>query len=404
MTGLVLAVNAGSGTVAIQAYEVIRSGIGSEPLWSAAIVRHTDPQRLEVEGAGQRIESEIHGDGIVDAVRPAIDRLVDGPTAVATESQVLAVGHRIVHGGPHLHGPAVITSEVRDALERAASLAPLHNPPALALVDLLRTRLDRSVQVAVVDTGFHHSIPDAARVYGGPREWLDRGLRAYGFHGISHEDASQRAAELLDRPLAECQFITAHFGGGCSATAVRNGRSAATTMGFTPNEGMIMAARSGTVDPGLVTHLMRTDGLSPDDVDELLNRRSGLLGLTGGRTGDITEALARAAAGEPGFALAVEAYLHRARREIGGLRPTLDRLDALVLTGSALDGQPRLRAELCRGLSYLGLELDRAANEAAVGREATDIATDGSDARIILAPSNEERSIARAAIALAGPH
>ena len=402
-----LAVNAGSGSVSVAAFgareeaESVDSHEDLRPVWTMKVVRHASPQRVTIEGDGERRELEIDAPDARSAVAPGLDALWSGPTAVVDGPDAVAcVGHRIVHGGPTLDAPAEIDARVRAAIEAAARFAPLHNPPGLELVELARERLPDARHVACFDTAFHRTIPTAARAYGGPASWLERGLVRYGFHGISHADAARRAARLLGRAPEDANVITVHLGGGCSATAVRGGRSVATTMGLTPADGMVMATRSGAVDPGLLLHLMREDGLDADALETLLEKESGLMGLTRGASGDVGRVRELADAGDADARLAIDVYAHRARREIAALRPALDGLDALVFTGSAVTGEPWLRAAICDGLEYLGVRLD-AARDAAAG-DGDEIGAGGAcgaSVRAYLLHADEDRVIAGAALA-----
>jgi acetate kinase len=266
-----------------------------------------------------------------------------------------AAGHRIVHGGPDLARHTVVDGTVRAALEEAAELAPLHVPPALAVLDAARDALPGIPHVACLDTAFHATMPPAAREYALPRVWRERfGVRRYGFHGLSYAWALARTAELLRRPPEELNLVVAHLGGGCSACAVRGGRGVDTTMGFTPLEGLVMTRRSGTVDPGALLWLQQRHGLSATFLDECLNHRSGLLALSG--TSDDTRDLVRARAdGDEAAGLALEVFVHHCRRGIAAMAASLERLDALVFTGEIGADQPEVREEICSGLPVLGL-------------------------------------------------
>jgi acetate kinase len=273
----------------------------------------------------------------------------------AGDLPISAVGHRLVHGGPRLSQPTVIDDKVRAELEGVARLAPLHVPQALAALDEARTALPDVPHVACFDTAFHAGLPEAARMYALPAEWRERyGLRRYGFHGLSYAWALGHAAELIGRPADEIQVVLTHLGGGCSACAVREGRSVDTTMGFTPLEGLVMCRRSGSVDPGLLLWLQTEHGLDADEIAQTLNRRSGLAGLSG--ISDDTRDLVRArVSGDAAAALALDVFTHYARRGIAAMAASLDRLDALVFTGEIGEDQPEVREEICAGLGVLGL-------------------------------------------------
>jgi acetate kinase len=266
---------------------------------------------------------------------------------------VALVGHRVVHGGPNLTETTEIDDAVLTELRELVSLAPLHNTPALKAIDELRAALPDATHVAVFDTAFHRTIPDVARTYALPLRYRERGIRRYGFHGIS----VQAVAEAVRVP----RLVVCHLGGGSSVTAVRDGRSIDTTMGFTPLEGVPMGSRSGSVDPGALLHLLR-HGVSLEELDEALERESGLVGLAGSE--DVA-ALERSDAPEAAFAL--ELYAYRVAQAVGAMAVALGGLDALVFTAGIGVGSARVRASVCAQLTHLGVELDAAANDAADG-------------------------------------
>jgi acetate kinase len=278
-----------------------------------------------------------------------------------------AIGVRFVHGGPDLTEPVRVDRSVLDALDRVSDLAPLHNPPALAAA---RDLIDRHPTVPVVacfDTTFHATIPAAASTYALPREWNERWrLRRYGFHGLSHAWASRRAAELVGRPVGELLMVTCHLGGGASLCAVRGGRSVDTTMGFTPLEGLVMQTRSGSVDPGLLLHLLRREGVSADELYDVLDRRSGLQGLSG-TSGDFREVRRARDAGDDAARLAFDVYVHRLVREAGAMAAAAGGLDVLVFTGGVGEHAPDLRLTVATGLAHLGVRIDEERNVAADG-------------------------------------
>lgn len=284
------------------------------------------------------------------ALGDALERFLDAsPTADA-------VGHRIVHGGEEFVEPLVIDAESDRELGRLADLAPLHNPPALAAVHELRRRRPGLVQVACFDTSFHATLPAKASAYALPRRWREElGIRRFGFHGLSHAWASVRGAELLGRPLSSTRLVTAHVGAGASLAAVDAGRSVDTTMGFTPLAGLVMATRPGDVDPGAVLWALR-HGIRLDEAEQDLERRSGLLGLSG-RSGDLRQVIEWADAGDAACGAAYEAYVYRLQREIGSMVVALGGLDALVFTGGAGEGSRRLRVDVCAGLGVFGIVL-----------------------------------------------
>jgi acetate kinase len=323
----------------------------------------------------------------------------DGASAAAAllselPADVQVVGHRIVHGGQRFSEPTRITGEVKAAVRSLSASAPLHNAAALQGVAAAEALFGPAVpQVGVFDTGFHAGLPAPAHAYAGPREWLSRGLRRFGFHGINHEYAAHRAAWLLERPLQDLRLITCHLGSGCSLTAVDGGRSVDTTMGFTPLEGVVMGTRSGSLDPGLVLHLLQ-EGASVDELNTTLNHRSGLRGLSG-RSGDLRAVLAARDRGDDAARLAIDVYVHRLRFHFGAMLGALGGLDAVVFTAGVGEHAAEIRAAALRPFAFFGLELDQERNSLA--RLDCDVAADTSAVRVPVIRAQEEWAIARAA-------
>jgi acetate kinase len=277
-------------------------------------------------------------------------------TAVRAMDGVDAVGHRVVHGGPRYPASVRIDPELIRYLATITDLAPLHLPAALAGITAVRALLPRAPAVACIDTAFHSQMPAAASTYAIPDEWRERfGVRRYGFHGFSHAYASRRAAEMLRRPESELKVVTCHLGSGASLAAVWGGRSVDTTMGFTPLEGLVMATRSGSIDPGLVLWLQRHAGVTEAEMTETLDRLSGLQALAG--TGDMKELLKKLSEGDEKARLGFDVYVHRLRGCIAAMAAAMDGLDALVFTGGVGENAPPVRAATVSGLRFLGLEI-----------------------------------------------
>ena len=312
-------------------------------------------------------------------------------------SGVQAVGHRVVHGGSRLTGPTVIDDRVTAAIADLTDLAPLHQPRALAGIDAVRAALPGVPAVACFDTAFHAGMPAAAATYALPKTWTERfGLRRYGFHGLSHAYASRRAVQLLgDRDQERPRIVTCHLGAGSSLAAVHGGRSVDTTMGFTPLEGLVMATRCGSVDPGLITWLLQHGGLALDEVVTGLESRSGLSGLAGlpSRSGDMRDVRLAAEEGEPGARLAVDVHAHRLRREIAAMAAAMNGLDALVFTGGIGEHQPPVRAEAAAGLAFLGVAIDPARNDTTSADG--EITAPGATVRTLVVTAREDVEIAR---------
>jgi acetate kinase len=303
-----------------------------------------------------------------------------------------AVGHRVVHGGLRFTEPVLVDDEVLAAVESLVPLAPLHNPANLAGIAAARALFPELPQVAVFDTAFHRTLPAAAATYAIDAATARRyGIQRYGFHGISHGCVARRTAALLGRPLSELKLITLHLGNGASACAVSGGRSVATSMGLTPLEGLVMGTRSGDLDPGAVLHLCRTAGLSTAEVDELLNHRSGLLGLAG--VNDMRQLLARRRDGDEAAALAFDVYCHRVRCYLGAYYAVLGRVDAVTFTAGVGEHAAEVRAAVCAGLRRLGIEVDPGRNRAAATGERL-ISPDGAEVAVCVIPTDEEREIA----------
>jgi acetate kinase len=326
----------------------------------------------------------------VEAMQRALE------SAASAVEGVGAVGHRVVHGGARFVAPVVIDDTVMEEIAALADLAPLHNAAGLAAIRAARQQLPDVPHVACFDTAFHATMPEAARTYGGPHSWLDDGLRRYGFHGLSHEYAAARAAEMLGRAVTDVRFVTCHLGGGCSLAAVDRGRSVDTTMGFTPLDGLVMATRSGSVDPGLLFHLLR-GGVAVDELDDTLERRSGLLGLSG-VSADLRDVVAARDGGDPRARLAVDVFVHRLVAGIGAMAASLGGVDALVFTGGIGERSAEVRARAAGAFAWWGVSVDASANDVVDG----DADVSGADARVrvVVVRAREDLVIARAARSL----
>jgi acetate kinase len=303
-----------------------------------------------------------------------------------------AIGHRIVHGGARYQAAVRLDAQVIEALSALSDLAPLHQPPALEAQALVARALPGLPEVACFDTAFHATLPAAAFTYALPQAWRERWpLRRFGFHGLSHAYAARRAAELLRRPLEELQIVSCHLGAGASLCAVKGGRSVDTTMGFTPLDGLVMATRAGSVDPGLLLWLLEHEHLDAGALAHALEFDSGLVGLAG--SADMREVLARAAEGDGDATLAREVYVHRLRAGIAAMAVSLDRLDAVVFTGGVGEHAPAIRARTAEGLGLLGLALDAERNAASD----TDADISDADARVrtLVVSAREDIEIAR---------
>jgi acetate kinase len=352
---------------------------------------------LVVNAGSSSLKLRLLGDQ--DAIEEAAD-LPAGPDGLDTSSlgRILngwrradVAGHRIVHGGTLFTGPVQINDAVRKQLQDLTDLAPLHQPKSLAALDAVTALLPGVTAVASFDTAFHTTIPAAAATYAIPAEWRDRyGIRRYGFHGLSHAYCSRRAAQLAGRPLADLRVITCHLGAGASLAAVLDGRSVDTTMGFTPLEGLVMATRSGTVDPGLVLWLEEHEHLSPGQVATALESHSGLLALAG--TADMREAGAAAERGEPGAQRAIDVYIHRLAAGIAAMSVATGGLDVLAFTGGVGENSALVRRQAAQRLGFLGVAVDPHSNGAGHGDR--DISAPGAAVTTVVITAREDLQIA----------
>jgi len=318
--------------------------------------------------------------------------------SLGTDADIGVVGHRVVHGGAVFTAPTVVTDEVLRGVEQISNLAPLHNPANLAGIRAAREVLPEVPHVAVFDTAFHQSMPAEAFTYAIDRELAaTHGIRKYGFHGTSHQFVAERAAEFLGRPLADLKIIVFHLGNGSSVTAIDGGRSIDTSMGLTPLQGLVMGTRSGDLDPAVLIHLHRVAGLSIDELDTLLNKRSGLLGLTG--MGDMRDVQEAASNGNELAEAALAVWRHRIRHYLGAYLAQLGGLDAVVFTAGIGENNALLRRRSMAGLEFLGITIDDDRNELS-SRLARKISPDASPVAVLVIPTNEELAIARQSLAL----
>lgn len=319
---------------------------------------------------------------------PESGRMTD---ALGRYGPIDAIGHRIVHGGTSFCGPVVIDGEVMEQLRELSDLAPLHQPKSLAAVEALIQAFPGIPTVACFDTAFHSGLPPFAATYALPREWRERwGLRRYGFHGLSHSYAAARAAQIMGHPVEGLRLVTCHLGSGASLAAVRDGRSVDTTMGFTPLEGLVMATRSGNVDPGLLLWLQNSAGMEPDELSDGLENRSGLEGLAG--TGDMKEVLIAAERGAADAVLALDIYIHRLRGSVAAMTATLGGIDGLVFTGGVGENSPLIRQRVVEDLGFLGFALDRDRNQ--TGRGDREISRPGQSPSVVVVAAREDLQIA----------
>jgi acetate kinase len=372
----VLVVNSGSSSLK---YAVVEADSGS----------------TVADGIVERIGESVDEGGVADhaaALQTVFDELADDMAGL------VAVGHRVVHGGPDLYQPTLVDEALTAKIKELSPLAPLHNPPALLGIEVAREALPDLPHVAVFDTAYFHDLPPAAATYAIDRDIATRWhIRRYGFHGTSHQYVSQQAAEFLDVPLGSLRQIVLHLGNGASASAIDGGRPVDTSMGLTPMEGLVMGTRSGDIDPGIITYLWRTANMSVGDIESMLNRRAGMLGL-GGEI-DFRVVHKRIESGDAAAQLAYDVYIHRLRKYIGAYLAVLGSADVITFTAGVGENDSRVRRDALSGMTALGVELDEQRN-ADGAKEARRISTDRSATTVLVIPTDEELAIARACVSV----
>ena len=392
----ILVLNSGSSSQKSSLYEIGETlpDDPPTPLWEGKIEWHDEVAETEVKGARRVVQKDqVQVASRAEAVEHLLSTLWDGKTlTVTSRTEIDVVGHRVVHGGPKYEEPVLLTSEVKSGIAKVSAFAPLHNRAELEGIEVIEKVLGPVPQVAVFDTGFHRRMPQAAVVYPGPYQWFESGIHRYGFHGINHQYCAARAAQLLRRDLSSLKLVTCHLGNGCSLAAIREGHSVDTTMGFTPLEGLMMGTRSGSVDPGILTYLMRQGRLQAQEIDDVLNKESGLLGISG-ISGDMREILVSMKQGHSRAKLAFDIYVHRLQAGIGAMVAVLGGIDALVFSAGVGENSAEVRGAACKQLVFLGLKLDDAAN--AQHPPDRDIAAPDSAVRVLIIRAQEEWAIAK---------
>lgn len=394
----ILVLNAGSSSQKSCLYELndVLPDRPLEPLWEAQIdwTHQQGIAELKVKTAkGDRLEEEFASESRQDAISRMLESLWKGKTQTINDlNEIDIVGHRVVHGGQDYQQSTLISPDVKQAIARLSVFAPVHNPVNLEGIEAIEKILEKVPQVAVFDTAFHAQLSPAAFVYPGPYEWLENGIRRYGFHGISHQYCARRAADILGQDLADLRLISCHLGNGCSLAAIRGGWSVDTTMGFTPLEGLMMGSRSGSIDPGILIHLLKQSDFTAEKLDGILNRNSGLKGISG-VSSDLRQIGDAIAQGNQRAQLALDIYIHRLRAGIGAMLASLGGLDALIFTAGVGENSAIVRAAACEAFGFIGLKLDGDKNQhSSIDR---DIAAVDSAVRILVIHTQEDWEIAR---------
>jgi len=389
----ILVINSGSSSLKYQLFNMDTNQV----LARGIIERIGESEGARYKHSSER--GELAGDADAPDHEAALAHMVEHLTdpkhgALASLDEIDAVGHRVVHGGERFVRAVEINDEVIRAIETLAPLAPLHNPPNLAGIIAARHHFPAVPHVAVFDTAFHQTMPPHAFQYGLPYEFYEKhGVRRYGFHGTSHLYVARTAAAMLGKEFSDFSGITCHLGNGCSIAAVKNGQSVDTSMGLTPLEGLLMGTRSGDIDPAIIFFLAREAGVPFNKIENILNKKSGLLGVSGVGN-DVRVIHAAAEKGDPRARLALDIFAYRVKKYIGAYLAALNGCDAVVFTGGIGENDIRTREKICSGLQWLGIRLDPAANQSAVGN-ASVISALQSRVKLLVIPTNEELEIAR---------
>ena len=336
-----------------------------------------------------------------DAIQLVLEGVLD-PTygGVKDMAEIDAVGHRVVHGGEKFASSVIITEEVEEAMRKCSELAPLHNPANLMGIDAIKAVLPGVPNVGVFDTAFHQTMPASSYLYGLPyRLYTEYGVRRYGFHGTSHKYVSQRAAEMLGKDIADLKIITCHLGNGASVAAVDGGKVVDTSMGLTPLEGLVMGTRSGDIDPAIMEFIAKKENLDIEGVMEVLNKKSGVFGISGGLSSDFRDLTDAMNAGDKKAKIAMDVFSYRVAKYIGSYAAAMNGVDDIVFTAGIGENDDYVREEVCKYLGYLGVDFDSEVNKGLRGKEA-ELTKEGSKVKVFVIPTNEELAIARETLAL----
>jgi acetate kinase len=393
---IILVINCGSSSIKYKLFDVdhrrVMAGGEAEKIGeSGSLLVHT---YRTADGREQKHAEEKRIADHHQALQRIVDLLMDSRTGVIGDrSEITAIGHRVVHGGDSFRATTLIDDRVMADIKACIPLAPLHNPANLMGIEVARKIFPDAAQAAVFDTAFHQSLPVEAYLYAIPFEFYEKyRIRRYGFHGTSHAFVAEEAADFLKRPLAELHLITLHLGNGASMAAIKGGRSVDTTMGLTPLAGLVMGTRSGDLDPSVLRFLADHEGMSPRDLDELLNKKSGLQGLCGDN--DMRQVIQKMEAGDRRAETALGVFIYRVKKYIGAYVACLGCVDALIFTAGIGEHAPLVRERCCQGLQTLGIEIDSQRNRERAGG-AREISRSGSRVKVLVVPTNEELKIAQ---------
>ena len=389
---IVFVVNCGSSSLKYQLIDMTKESVMAKGLierigMDGSVLKHTPGSEEAVE-----INTEIPDHKV--AIQLVIDALTNENHGVIKKmSEINAVGHRVVHGGERFTDSMLINSDVIAGIEACCEIAPLHNPPNLHGIHACMELMPEVPQVAVFDTAFHQTMPKTAFLYGLPYEmYVKYGLRRYGFHGTSHRYVAQKAAEMMGEHMSDLRIITCHLGNGASLTAIKYGKSVETSMGYTPLEGLIMGTRSGEIDPAIIPFLMEKENMDAQQIDNFLNRRSGILGISG-LSSDFRDLEQAANNGDERSQLAIDIFAYKVRKYIGGYVAAMGGVDAIVFTAGLGENSPFMREKICNGLEFLGTRIDPELNK--IRGKAREISVKRARTKIFVVPTNEELVIAR---------
>ncbi|HAC66255.1 MAG TPA: acetate kinase [Cyanothece sp. UBA12306] len=394
----ILILNAGSSSQKSCLYDLKEDSLNDHPLdpiWSANIdwTVANGQGILTVKAKGIKKIINLSFSDNRQGIAAMLDTLIQEETQVIKQlSEIKIVGHRVVHGGTDYSKATLITPEVKATIRRLIPLAPTHNPAHIEGIEAIEQLLGAIPQIAVFDTAFHSHMPLETAAYPIPYEWFEKGIRRYGFHGTSHKYCAYKAAQILNKPLTDLKLITCHLGNGCSLAAIKDGISIDTTMGFTPLEGLMMGSRSGSIDPAILIYLMREHNLTANQLDEMLNKESGLKGISG-ISADLRAVIQGIDQGNIRAKLALDMYIYRLRAKIGSMLATLGDLDALIFTAGVGENSAIVREKACEKFDFLGLKLDLDKNN---NRPMNiDISTTQSRVRILVIHTEEDWAIAQ---------
>ena len=398
---LIVVCNSGSTSAKLAIFSADSVSASDKPLWKAVLKKHADKSvQVEIHGSSAESKLEIPGEDITQVIETALQSAWSGPTAIAKDdSNVRAVGHRIVHGGTYFSEPTLVTERVLEQLHELYELAPLHQPAGVECVKLASRIFPNAKQIAVFDTSYFHGMAPEATIYPVPYEWHEKhGIRRYGFHGINHQYCSRKAAEMTAKPISEFRVVTCHLGGGASMAATNNGHAVATTMGFTPLDGLMMGTRSGEIDPGIILYLLENQKYTSQQIDHALNYDSGLKGVSE-ISSDVEQLQNLSSDGNKRAQLALSIYIRSISGHLGSLLTTMNGADAVVFSAGVGENSSYIREEVTKRLTFTGIVCDTTSNEAP-SHDDREISARTSIIHILVINAQEEWMIAKECVRL----